>query len=243
MIHAIVTGHSRGLGAAIAEHLLARGARVLGLSRRDNPELAARFPSTLSEAQVDLADSAALARWLEGGALGAFLAGAERVALINNAGMLGPVGPLGTQAADGIACAVALNVAAPLILANALVAATPTARERRILHVSSGVARRPLPGWSVYCATKAAVDHHARTVAGDALPGVMIASLAPGVIDTDMQAQIRASDVANFPMLAHFEALKREGQLSSPQDCAQRLVDYLLAERFRNGDITDLREL
>ena len=243
MIHAIVTGHSRGLGAAIADILLASGVRVLGVARRGNPDLAARHASSLTQAQVDLADPAALVQWLDGGALGAFLEGATRVALVNNAGTLGPVGPLGTQAPDEIARAVALNVSAPLILANALIAATPDAGDRRILHVSSGVARRPLPGWSVYCATKAAVDHHARTVASDALPGVTIASLAPGVIDTDMQAQIRASDVGNFPMLAHFQALKREGQLSSPQDCAGRLVDYLLSERFRNGDITDLRDL
>lgn len=243
MIHAIVTGHSRGLGAAIADTLLARGVRVLGVARRDNPDLAARHASTLTQAQVDLADPVALVQWLDGGALAAFLAGADRVVLVNNAGSLGPVGPLGTQAPEDTARAVALNVTAPLILADALVRATPMASERRILHVSSGVARRPLPGWSVYCATKAAVDHHARTVASDALPGVTIASLAPGVIDTDMQAQIRNSDVEAFPMLAHFQALKREGQLSSPQECAGRLVDYLLSDRFRNGDISDLREL
>jgi benzil reductase ((S)-benzoin forming) len=67
---AIVTGHSRGLGAAIAEHLLARGARVLGLSRHGNPSLATRFPEKLEQQVLDVADFAALQRWLNSGAVG-----------------------------------------------------------------------------------------------------------------------------------------------------------------------------
>ncbi|WP_207209526.1 SDR family NAD(P)-dependent oxidoreductase [Frigidibacter mobilis] len=65
-ITAIVTGHSRGLGAAIAAELLGRGARVLGLARQGNPALAAAYPEALTEVALDLADPAALAEWLPG---------------------------------------------------------------------------------------------------------------------------------------------------------------------------------
>lgn len=243
MDHAIVTGHSRGLGAAIAETLLDRGARVLGLARHANADLARRFGTRLQQVPIDLADAGALSAWLAGDTLQAFLADAPRILLINNAGSLQPVGPLGSQDNAAIARTVALNVTAPLMLSNALLAASPTASDRRILHVSSGVGRRPLPGWSVYCATKAAIDHHARTVATDRFTGLRIASVAPGVVDTDMQAEIRASNPQAFPLLDQFRALKRDGQLSSPQDCARRLVDYLLSDRFEDGAIADLREL
>lgn len=243
MFHAVVTGHSRGLGAAITENLLQRGLPVLGLARRENEELAARFPQGLRQERLDLADSAALLAWLARPVLREFLAGAEKVLLVNNAGSLQPVGPLGTQDGEAITRSVALNVAAPLLLSNAVVAASPAATERRVLHVSSGVGRRPCAGWSIYCATKAALDHHARTAATDQVPGLIIASLAPGVIDTEMQAEIRASDASKFPSLPQFQALKRDGLLSSTADCARRLVDYVLSGRCRNGDITDLRDL
>lgn len=240
---AIVTGHSRGLGAAIAEELLARGIPVLGMSRQSNAALAERHPTSLTQCALDLADSAALANWLERSTLRSYLAGCETVLLINNAGTLQPVGPLAAQTPEAIARAVALNVAAPLMLAAAIVATSPQARERRILHVSSGAARSPYAGWSVYCATKAALDHHARAVALDATPGVQICSLAPGVIDTDMQAEIRASAEADFPLKPRFEALQRDGALLRPADCAARLVACLLRPDFGVQAVADLREL
>lgn len=54
---AIVTGHTRGLGAAIAEQLLRRGIAVLGLARATNADLAARYPELFCERSLDLADS------------------------------------------------------------------------------------------------------------------------------------------------------------------------------------------
>lgn len=240
---AILTGHSRGLGAAIANELLARNIPVLGLARKTNAELGKQFPVTLQQAELDLADTARVTRWLEGDALKRFLEGGETVLLVNNAGVVQPVGPLAAQTPEAVARAISLNVAAPLMLSAALVAASPAARHRRIMHVSSGAGRKAYSGWSIYCATKAALDHHARAVALDELAGVRICSLAPGVIDTGMQAEIRAVPLQNFPMRERFDAMKREGRLTSPADCARRLVDYLLAERFGEVPVADLRDV
>lgn len=240
---AIVTGHTRGLGAAIADELLARKIPVLGLARTLNDDLARRYPRTLDQVELDLADSASLAQWLLGNALYRFVSGSASVLLINNAGMLQPVGPIETQPPAAIARAVALNVAAPLMLASAVAAATPHARDRRVLHVSSGAARTAYPGWSIYGATKAALDQHARAVALDHTPALRICSLAPGVIDTAMQAEIRATPEALFPVRARFDALKRDAALAAPEDCARRLVDYLLGNSFGQAPLADLREL
>ncbi|MCW7538081.1 SDR family oxidoreductase [Aquabacterium sp. A7-Y] len=245
IIKAVLTGQSRGLGAALAGRLLERGIAVLGLARGRDAALALRFPETLRQVELDLADPAALAAWLVNSDLPTYLADAQTVLLINNAGTLQPVGPLPAQDPAAIARAVSLNIAAPLMLSAAL-AAWATGRpglDLRIVHISSGAGRNAYPGWSLYGATKAALDHHARAAALDATPGLRICSLAPGVVDTDMQAEIRASRIEDFPMRSRFEALKREGGLLSPSACAERLLTHLLGEHFGRSPVADLREL
>ncbi len=246
-IKAILTGHTRGLGASIAEQLLARGVHVLGLSRNTHPTLATSTSGRFEQVALDLSDTAALARWLASDSLSNFVAGARQILLINNAGTVQPVGPLETQSYDAIARAVSLNVTAPLMLSSALMAVTsPPAFsdvDRRIMHISSGAGRNPTAGWSVYCATKAALDHHARAVAIDQGVPLRIASVAPGVVDTDMQTEIRSSAAEQFPALSRFEALKREGKLITPAETSEKLLNYLFSAAFGETVIADVREL
>ncbi|WP_028232324.1 SDR family oxidoreductase [Paraburkholderia mimosarum] len=244
-VRAIVTGHTRGLGAALAKALLQRDIDVLGLGRGTHGELASQYATRFAQAVVDLADPAALDRWLAGETLKAFAHGAQCVLLFNNAGTVDPIAPLGAQDALAIARAVALNVAAPLMLANALAAMphSSASASRRVVHISSGAARNAYAGWSVYCATKAALDHHARAVALDAPPGVRVCSLAPGVVDTGMQQTIRATSVDQFPMRERFEQLKQNGLLSTPEAAAQQLIDYALSEAFGSVPTADVRDL
>lgn len=237
---AIVTGHTKGLGAALASDLLARDIPVLGLARTFSQEMEDRCPGLLSQIEIDLADVNALASWLAGSTLRHYLAGDNSILLINNAGVVQPVGALADQDPLDVARAVSLNVAAPMMLSAAVVKASAGA-ERRILHVSSGAGRSAYPGWSVYCATKAALDQHARAVALDAAAGVRICSLAPGVIDTEMQAEIRATPPERFPLRERFVELQRAGELSSPQTTARAVVEYLLATGFGREPVDDLR--
>ena len=234
MMKAIVTGHTRGLGAAIAAELVRRGVAVLGLAR-SRADVA-----NIEQAELDMSDPGALQAWLAGESLRDFLKDSTQALLVNNAGVVTPVGPLAAQDPAQVLRAVSLNVAAPLALAAAFVQAAPQA-ERRILHVSSGAGRSAYPGWSVYCATKAALDLHARAIQLDGDDQVKACSLAPGVIDTDMQATIRATPDANFPLRQRFVDLKETGTLVSPEDCARALVDYLLAARFGAEPVDDLR--
>lgn len=263
---AIVTGHSQGLGQAIAADLLGRGWRVLGLSRSGwPPTLASQYPG-LTEVALDLADAPALAAWLAGPALAEALAdvvgktgrgeaagvqeaehsaGAQagQVLLVNNAGLVSPIGPPGGQGGAAVMQAVALNVAAPLALADAWVAATAGVPDRRIVHISSGAARNAYAGWSVYCATKAALDMHARAVQLDAVAGLRIESLAPGVVDTGMQAHICATDASQFPLVGRFQGLHRDGALQSPSDVARRLLHHVLGGAFGAEAVRDLRDI
>ena len=191
--------------------------------------------------RLDLSDSAALANWMTGDRLRLFAGRESEVLLINNAGVLHPAGPAATQDVGAIARAVALNVAAPLMLCAA--AAAASRGELRVLHVSSGAGRNPYAGWSVYCATKVALDHHARAVRLDGNRQLKICSLAPGVLDTDMQSEVRQLPVERFPEVERFTDLKRKGQLTPPDEAAVRLVTYLLSDAFGQNVVGDLRKL
>ncbi|AQP50562.1 SDR family NAD(P)-dependent oxidoreductase [Tessaracoccus flavescens] len=220
---AIVTGISRGLGAEIGAELERRGFEVLGVSR------------SAGEA-VDLADPSALTSWLSGDTLRDFLADADDIVLVNNAGLLGPATLAGEQDAEATIAAVNVNVTAPILLTNAVLRDRPDGLPVRVAHISSGAGRRPLEGWSVYCATKAAVDHHAQTVAAEQLPGVRIAAIAPGVVDTDMQAEIRGSQ--DFPAREEFVAMKDEGRLSTAAEAGAGVVDLLLSDGYGSEVLT-----
>lgn len=237
MKKAIVTGHSKGLGAGVTAALLAQQYNVLGLSRSALPG----FEPGLEQVALDLGDVDALAAWLDGGELESFLEGAESAVLINNAGIVEPIAPLGRQGAAAIARAVTVNISAALVLADAFVAASSDVADRRLVHISSGAGRHAYTGWSVYCATKAALDHHANGVREDALPGLKIESLAPGVIDTGMQSTIRESSEEDFALRDQFVELKETGALGLPEEVGARIVKHVTGPNFSIGIVTDIR--
>ena len=243
----IITGTSRGLGAALARGALRADRRLVCLARSANPALidaAAQARCQLDARTIDLADLDATARLIDE-ILAALPRDASRWVLVNNAGMVDPVARNQALDAATLAASVAVNLTAPMLITSHFLAATAgLATDRRVLHISSGAGRNPMAGWSVYCAVKAGLDMHARTVkldnAQEAHP-VRIASIAPGVIDTQMQATIRASDPAAFPQIERFHALKEQGQLATADDTAARLLNYLEREDFGAREIDDIR--
>ena len=237
MKKAILTGHSKGLGKALALALLNEDFDVLGISRSRSQDL-----NGLQQVMLDLSDSSALLEWVESGMLSSFLAGAEQAILINNSGVVSPVNPLGKQANEDIVRSVDLNISAPLVLSNSFVENTQEALDRRILHISSGAGRVAYASWSVYCATKAALDHHARTVNEDGVPRLKISSIAPGIVDTGMQAEIRSCNADEFPQVKAFQSFKEEGDLASPEETAAKITKILLSSAFGEDLITDVRD-
>lgn len=245
----IVTGASRGLGRAIAEQLLAPARVLLTISRHPEASLMARAAAAgakLEQWALDLAqESGAAARletWLHAQP-------GERFAtatLINNAGLLGKVGPIDTSDAETLAAVLRVGLEAPLLLTAAFLRATRAwTAQRRVLNVSSGAGRRPIAGWAAYCAAKAGLDHFSRVTALDEqrLPNpARIVSLAPGVIDTDMQGELRAADPSGFPDIERFRQLKASGELASPEAAAARVLAYLARADFGSNPVADVRD-
>ena len=244
---AIVTGASRGLGLAVAQQLLSRDRVVLTLSRKPDADLAeraARAGAQLEQWAIDVAGADAglrLEAWLRNHKPTAF----ERAVLINNAGVIGRVGPVDQMDAATLAHVLRVDLEAPAVLSAAFLRATREWRaERRVLNVSSGAGRVAIAGWAAYCAAKAGLDQLSRVMALDEalLPNpAKIVSLAPGVIDTDMQAQLRASDERNFPTLSRFKEFKATGQLTAPADAATRLLAFLERKDFGATAVADVR--
>jgi sepiapterin reductase len=242
----VLTGASRGIGAALARQLAKPGTRLITLARRQDSDLAAHAAAQgteLEQIAVDLSDTAAAT------AVAARLAtnlprDAKRYVLINNAGTVSPVSSVDAlDDAAAINQALNLNVVAVMLLTSRFLAATRGLQaDRRILNISSGAGRNPTAGWGVYCATKAALDMYTRVAKQEQdADGAKFVSLAPGVVDTDMQGVIRSSDPGAFPALSRFQDLHSTGKLAAPTDVAARIAAYLERDDFGSTEVDDIR--
>jgi len=216
---AVITGASRGIGAALAAAWAARGVR-LGLCARSAPVLA-DGPNVVA-ARVDVTDEKAL---------GDFVARVEERfgaidCWVNNAGVLEPIAPLREVEADAFRRHIDVNLTGVFLGTRAFV------QHRRarggggvLINVSSGAAQSAYAGWSAYCAAKAGVDRLTECVQlEEAERGLRAHAVAPGVVETDMQALIRATPAERFPSLPRFVALAREDRFNTPAFVAERLL-------------------
>jgi NAD(P)-dependent dehydrogenase (short-subunit alcohol dehydrogenase family) len=98
---------------------------------------------------------------------------------------------------------------------------------------------------AAYCAAKAGMDHFTRCAALDEAQkahGAKLCSLAPGVIDTDMQVQLRSTDPALFPDAENFAQMKTTGSLATPEAAAARVLEWLAREDFGQQPVADVRD-
>ena len=234
----IVTGATKGLGSEIARGIAAQpGKRLITMGR-------ARSDATNIE--VDLADAVALG--LACDELERRVAGArfERAVLFNNAGVISPVGPLEKVDAAELERNLAVNFTAPILLMRRFLRVTASTPLRRIVNISSGAGRRPVFGWTAYCAAKAGLDMASRVVALEAAErgfAIEVSSLAPGVIDTAMQEKVRSASAEDFVEVDRFRALKADATLRPAADVAADILRLEAAGRLAGDPIQDLRHL
>lgn len=235
----IITGTSKGLGRALVEELLADGkSEVIGVSRTDE-----KSNERFTAVQADLADIDGLVKCLDSlMPRGNY----ERVVLINNAGWIGQIAHLGTLDPKGIQQIHAVNTVAPTVLMNAFVERySKSPAEKIVINISSGAARKAVDGWSGYCASKAALNQLSLVAEEESKLqgwGIRFVALAPGIVDTPMQSEIREASPSHFSLLAKFRSYKEQGELSSPSQTAKKIA-YLIdnLEEF-DGVILDVRD-
>ena len=233
----------------MARQLLVPGHTLLCISRNESPALAQHAQqagSTLVQWCHDLADSRALGPRLEIWLREQGSTSWRSATLINNAGVISHIGPLSQADPDDLAQALRVGLEAPMLLCAAFLGATEHWQiPRKVLNISSGLGRRAMASQAAYCAAKAGMDHFTRCVAlEEALKphGAKLCSLAPGVIDTDMQVQLRNADPAAFPDLQRFADLKSHDQLDSPEQAAAKVLAWLQRADFGAEAVADVRQ-
>lgn len=228
---AIVTGGSRGLGAALCEQLLADGFHLIEFSR------SAPHPYSVA---IDLADPLDARAKSDAALVSIDASVVTELVVVHNAGTLDPIGPASRKAPSDIVANLNTNLVSPIaILAGVAAKFQDNSCRKVVACVSSGAALRPFSGWSLYDAAKAGMDHFVRTLALEqaSLPHPFIAvNFDPGVIDTEMQALIRSSTKNDFPDVDRFIQRKEKGQLAPPAKVAASLVALLSRHDLVGGE-------
>ena len=223
MKHILITGGGTGIGRALAGRFADKGWRVTIVGRRLNllQEVARDYPDKISIISADVGsiqDRQKIVAEAKG----------TLDLLVHNAAVLGPVGPILDQSPEDWKSHMATNVEGPLFLTQALL---PNLVENsRVVNISSGAAHQGISGWGMYCTSKAALFMLGQLLKDElAQRNIWFGSVRPGIVDTPMQAEIRALEPENFPMVEQFRQYKATGALVTSELVAQYL-EWLLIE-------------
>ncbi len=225
----LLTGASRGLGAAAAREAARRGAHLVLNARRagllENVAAACRAEGVIVHTVPGDIGEEATAQRMVAVAAEAF----GRIdALIHNAGVLPPIAPLARANLQAWEANWRVNFFAAVALLRHGLPLLRVSRGRVVL-VSSGAAIHAYPTWGAYCSAKAALNHLAAVLAAEE-PDITALAFRPGIVDTDMQADIRTQGAGVMPpdLHAKFLAYRREGRLQPPAVVARPLITLAL---------------
>jgi 3-oxoacyl-[acyl-carrier protein] reductase len=230
---AILTGASQGLGRAIADHFVRAGASVL---------LVARDPACLGQAQRELTARARAPGQVVASFAGdvscpetcrAVVAHARAslpglTALVNNAGVYGPMGPVEDNDWDAWVQSVAVNLFGTVLMCRAVL---PHLREQgygKIVNLSGGGATAPLPRLSAYAASKAAVVRFTETLAEETRgSGIDVNAIAPGALNTRLLDEVLAAGPGKVGTRFYERSVRQKAEGGAGLDRGAALAVFL----------------
>lgn len=233
----IITGTSSGIGKALAQFFSNQpNSVVYGIARRE-----VSINDSYHHQKLDLTQPGFLSdvQWPK-------LTQEDELILINNAGFLGDVKPIGEADAVALSKVIELNVTVPLLLINETMALyTDGSIKTTVVNISSGAGKNAIHGWAAYCASKAAVDLMSETIHLEQIENknFKIYAIAPGVVDTEMQGQIRAAEEGDFPRVDYFRDLKSNNELAAPTDVAKKINHILNHPELFTNVVCSVREV
>ena len=242
----VVTGASKGLGRSICLVLASKGFTVIGVARKSN-----ELSSLESHLKNLNAKSATLACDLSSETQ--IVSAATKIThdfpvidgLVHNAGIIGPVGSMFNVETSLWNETIQVNLLAAQQLTKLLYTSMVKSQHCRVTTISSGAAVNSLESWSAYCTSKAGLEMWTKSLAGEGKKhGISAVSVAPGIVDTDMQATIRSVSVDDFPMVERFIGFHNNGDLVAPDDVAESLFQLMTNHSMDDsGNRFDVREL
>lgn len=248
MKYYIITGTSRGLGEAIAKGLIKKGNHLFCISRNKNNELinlAKNKGVSLEYICFNLLDVNKIKGIMEDIFLQIKTEEVESIALINNAGAVTPIKPIELCSDTEIIDNIQLNLMAPMLLTSSFISLSSSINtDKKIINISSGAGKNPYFGWSNYCSAKAGMDMLTRCLGIEQVDKeypVKAISFAPGIIDTEMQSEIRATSKENFKDLERFISFKEEGKLLSPDEASEYVLKLLDLD-YKGGEVTSIKQ-
>lgn len=213
----IITGTSRGIGKAIAENYLSLNEKVIGIGRNhpiSHPQYSSIYCDLSIPESVEQISFPDLS--------------SEAVIFIHNAGILGTVDYFEKLDSTEISRVMQVNLFAGAVILQKLLRQIPKSQSFKSIFISSGAGKTPIASWASYCASKAAVDLFCQTIQEEeqqlGRKDFHCLSVAPGVVDTDMQALIRNTDEQAFREVTRFKEYKNSNQLYTPELVARKLV-------------------
>ncbi|MCA1057047.1 (S)-benzoin forming benzil reductase [Rossellomorea aquimaris] len=250
MDYAIVTGATRGLGESIAKLFIGKGVSLINISRSDNERLEALCKEAgLSYEYVgcDLSNPSETGEVMKKVGSSVFNSGADRIFLVQNAGVVTPINPSGGVENSDLEKSVNVNLLSPMITTNEMLKASEGSDSELIMvNVSSGAGSRPVYGWSAYCSTKAGLNMLTETVHLELSKNGSrhkVIAFSPGIMDTDMQGTIRSSSEKAFADVENFKRYKEQGMLRDTDTVAGVLVDLVTDTDIESGKLYHVNDL
>ena len=243
----IVTGTSSGLGLSFVETLLERNSIVYSISRKETQVLKnLKEKGNFFHYNCDVTNETKLLVIL--GELFTVISNTKfrSIVLINNAGTINPIGNVGTNNYESLSKSIDTNIKAPILISEFFIKELQNLDiPKYILNISSGAGRKPYAGWATYCAAKAGLDLFTKCIGveqEEESNPVKVISVAPGVVDTNMQVTIRETPKEIFSSVTRFVDLKNNEQLLSPKFVAEKLLDLLNSKQTVSGGCYDVRD-
>lgn len=238
----IITGGNKGLGLALSKEYHKNGYQIISIARNNISKLYAieQYSCDLSKLENIESTFKEIFNHLD-------LKKIKKIVLINNAATLGVINSIDHLTPVNISYAINLNLTAPMVINSIFIRKLKNKNiEKKIFNISSGAAINPYSSWSTYCTSKAGLDMMTKVIAKeqkDAKNKVTIATIYPGVLDTNMQVELRNTPKEKFKHVQRFIDLFEQNELTSPTKAAQIIFDLDNCNTLKNGQIVDIRHL
>ena len=241
----LVTGASKGIGKSIALSIARNGSPVIALARKSDDLDSVR--DELFELQPDsiaIACDLGVAAQISDAVTQISSKYRHLSGIVHNAGTIHPIENMLDADIGKWSRSLQVNLIGVQDLTNQLNDSIGGVTHTRITTISSGAAKRSIHGWSAYCVSKAGLDMWSMCLAEEGVArNISSLSIAPGIVDTGMQEDIRGANPDSFPSLESFVGYYQNGELTNPDDVAEKLLTFCLGIKGENGDRLDVRNL